>query len=205
MLTTLMLLAAAFSATQLRPQTTLDRLPDPKEEKTRTAYSGVPGETPTTPMPVSLAATMPETWVPCPLPSLVVLPPPSRAPRRSPVAQSKPPTTLRSGRGMIPVSRMATAAFFSALAHAGQRGGADPHDPGGHAAAPPAAASSRRTGRSGVTKATRGSRCRLPRRSSGSDTTRVLTELNSELTVAPSVVARPATASALAESFRTTM
>jgi hypothetical protein len=117
---------------------------------------------------------------------------------------------------MIPVSTMATAAFLAG-ATAPTTGAAPMRmTPVGTALVVPGALSamekageapesSKRTGRSGVTKATRGSRWRLPRRSRGSDTTRVLIEPNSELTVAPRLVALPATASALAESLRTTM
>src|SRR2546425_156823 len=96
---------------------------------------------------------------------------------------------------MIPVSTMATAAFLAGPVTPAS--GAAPiriTPVGTPPVAPvPAALSSRRTGRSGATKATRGSRWRLPSRSRGSDTTRVLMEPNSESTVAPSVVALPAT------------
>src|SRR5918994_2903737 len=41
----------------------------PLEPQTLAAYRSAPGATPSTPDPLSLAPTVPATWVPCPLPS----------------------------------------------------------------------------------------------------------------------------------------
>src|SRR5688572_31888556 len=77
----------ALAVTQSIPQITEDQVPLPLLSRTRTAHSRAPGATPTTPAPSSLAAAVPATWVPWPLPSSLVLP----------VEQFTPPTTLRSG------------------------------------------------------------------------------------------------------------
>src|SRR5215212_7337239 len=69
MFATLMPLLAAFAVTQSIPQATEDQLPEPALLSTRTGYTVAPGATPTTPLPSSFAATVPATWVPCPLPS----------------------------------------------------------------------------------------------------------------------------------------
>src|SRR5581483_515719 len=113
----------------------------------------------------------------------------------------------RSGRDMMPVSTTATAAFLAGPAP--PAGGAAPIRmtpvgtppipalPGvatARVAVAVTPASRRWTGRSDVTNATRGSRCRLARFSSGSVTTSALSEPNRESTVAPRPVARPATA-----------
>src|SRR3990172_9470010 len=55
---------AALTVTQSAPQMTEDHVPEPALFNTRTAYRGAPGATPTTPIPSSLAATVPATWVP---------------------------------------------------------------------------------------------------------------------------------------------
>ena len=92
-----------WAVIQSRPQTYHDTRPAPLEFRIRTAHRRTPGATPTTPMPLSRAPTMPATCVPCPLPS-------SHAARFE-VEQFTPPTTLRSGWSLsIPVSTMATSA-----------------------------------------------------------------------------------------------
>ena len=92
-----------WAVIQSRPQTYHDTRPEPPEFRMRTAHRRTPGATPTTPMPLSSAPTMPATCVPCPLPS-------SHAARLE-VEQFTPPTTLRSGWSLsIPVSTMATSA-----------------------------------------------------------------------------------------------
>src|SRR6266545_1898738 len=70
MLATLIPRLAALLVTQSMPQMTEDHVPEPALFSTRTEYSGAPGATPTTPTPLSLAATVPATCVPWPLPSL---------------------------------------------------------------------------------------------------------------------------------------
>lgn len=59
----------ALRVTQSTPQIMLDHEPEPEASSTRTAHSRAPGATPTTPMPLSRAAAIPATWVPCPWPS----------------------------------------------------------------------------------------------------------------------------------------
>ena len=92
-----------WAAIQSRPQTYHDTRPEPPESRMRTAHRRTPGATPTTPMPLSSAPTIPATCVPWPLPS-------SHAARLE-VEQLTPPTTLRSGWSLsMPVSTMATSA-----------------------------------------------------------------------------------------------
>src|SRR3989344_9571962 len=91
----------ALLVTKSIPQITLDHEPEPALFRTRTAQSFAPGATPTTPTPLSNAAIVPATCVPCPLPSL----------KLEPVEQFLPPTILvrRSGwLNCIPVSMTAT-------------------------------------------------------------------------------------------------
>jgi hypothetical protein len=47
----------------------LDKEPAARRSSTLTAYSFVPGATPTTPLPVLRPASVPATCVPCPLSS----------------------------------------------------------------------------------------------------------------------------------------
>src|ERR671938_935576 len=61
-----------LAVTQSMPHTTVDVVPEPDELRTRTAQSRAPGTIPTTPFASSLAAIVPETWVPWPFPSLYV-------------------------------------------------------------------------------------------------------------------------------------
>ncbi len=79
----------------------------PAESRIRTDHSRTPGATPTTPMPLSSAPTVPATWVPWPLgsPQLLGLS----------VEHEIPPAMLRSSwalvvRPPIPVSTIATSA-----------------------------------------------------------------------------------------------
>src|SRR3954447_18693460 len=74
MFATRMFSAAAFAATQLMPHSSCDSVPDADLLSTLTAYSRVPGATPTTPLPSSRAPTMPATLVPWPLSSLGTAP-----------------------------------------------------------------------------------------------------------------------------------
>src|SRR3989338_9014340 len=60
----------ALLVTKSRPQMTDDHEPEPALFSTRTAQSLAPGATPTTPTPLSKAAIVPATCVPCPFPSL---------------------------------------------------------------------------------------------------------------------------------------
>src|SRR5262249_29392407 len=61
-----------------------------------------PRATPTTPLPLSIAPTVPATCVPWPFPS--------HQAARFEVEQLTPPTTFRSARRAIPVSTIATSA-----------------------------------------------------------------------------------------------
>ena len=93
-------IVAAFRVTQSIPQRIEDVLPVPRDDSTRIDQSLAPGATPTVPKPLSRAPTMPATMVPCPTRSVEV----------SPLTQSTPPTTFRSGWfAWMPVSRMATS------------------------------------------------------------------------------------------------
>src|SRR4051794_9534131 len=84
--------------TQSMPQMIPERVPLPWLFSTRTAQRRAPGATPTTPTPLSLAAIVPATCVPWPLPSA----------QEVPVEQFLPPTTLRSVCfGSMPVSMTA--------------------------------------------------------------------------------------------------
>ncbi len=58
-----------WAAIQSRPQTYQDTRPLPAELRIRTAHRRTPGATPTTPIPLSSAPTVPATWVPWPFPS----------------------------------------------------------------------------------------------------------------------------------------
>ena len=118
-------MVAACAVTQSMPQMIDDHDPAPCEVSTRTAHSRAPGATPTTPLPLSRAPTVPATWVPWPLRSLYDKPP---------ATQLTPPTTLRS-RCLVsmPVSMIATSTSTAPRAVPGlgrtQRA-ADPGDPG---------------------------------------------------------------------------
>ena len=57
--------ASRWAAIQSRPQTYHDRRPSPDALRIRTDQSRTPGATPTTPMSLSIAPTVPATWVPC--------------------------------------------------------------------------------------------------------------------------------------------
>src|SRR5438552_7989495 len=57
------------AAIQSRPQTYQLSRPTPLLSRIRTAHKRTPGATPTTPVPLSIAPTVPATCVPCPLPS----------------------------------------------------------------------------------------------------------------------------------------
>ena len=78
--------------------------PSPAELRIRTDQSRTPGATPTTPMELSRAPTVPATCVPWPFAS------PHAA--RLVLEQLYPPATLRSGWALsIPVSTIATSAL----------------------------------------------------------------------------------------------
>src|SRR5213075_2687825 len=66
MFATLMPRLGPFAATQSRPQITHELRPVPAALSTFTAYSGVLGATPTTPLASSLAPMVPATCEPCP-------------------------------------------------------------------------------------------------------------------------------------------
>jgi hypothetical protein len=63
-LTTRMPFDRPFLASHSSAWMTLAKVPLPFSSRTRSANSGVPGATPTTPAPVFLAPMVPETWVP---------------------------------------------------------------------------------------------------------------------------------------------
>jgi hypothetical protein len=151
MLATVMSLFGSASVrvevTQSIPQMTPDVRPEPFASSTRTAHSFVPGATPTAPVPLFFAAIVPATWVPWPFWSFV-----------SPATQLLPATALRSGWvRLMPVSMTAT---FTGLASDTVWSTAAPvrRTPVGMLS--PVRTGTRPvafTGRSGVTKATRGS------------------------------------------------
>src|SRR3989475_6495124 len=58
---------AACWKTQSRPAMTSESDPLPEASRTFTQYSVALGATPMVPIWLSIAATIPETWVPCPL------------------------------------------------------------------------------------------------------------------------------------------
>src|SRR3954466_16309980 len=55
------------AAIQSRPHAYHESRPSPAGSRIRTAHNRTPGATPTTPMPLSNAPTIPPTWVPWPL------------------------------------------------------------------------------------------------------------------------------------------
>ena len=88
---------------QSSPHTYHESSPYPSALRIRTAQMRAPGATPTTPVVLSSAATVPATCVPWPFSS--------RHSVRSLVEQFTPPTTFRSGCRATPVSTMATSEF----------------------------------------------------------------------------------------------
>ena len=58
-----------WAVIQSRPQTYHETSPSPAELRIRTAHRRTPGATPTTPVPLSIAPTVPATCVPWPFPS----------------------------------------------------------------------------------------------------------------------------------------
>src|SRR5688500_12980382 len=60
------LLGSRWEAIQSRPQTYQDSNPAPVSSRILTAHRRTPGATPTTPLPLSIAPTVPATWVPWP-------------------------------------------------------------------------------------------------------------------------------------------
>ena len=70
-------IVSALAVTQSTPAMTSDMQPLPLGLRTLTAQMRAPGTSPTTPMSLSRAAIVPETWVPWPCPSsqLLVLAP----------------------------------------------------------------------------------------------------------------------------------
>src|SRR5262245_6593640 len=62
------LLGSCCARIQSSPQTHHDSRPAPLEFRMRTAHRRTPGATPTTPIVLSRAPTVPATWVPCPFP-----------------------------------------------------------------------------------------------------------------------------------------
>src|SRR5215213_6615829 len=94
-------IVSRWAYTQSSPQITDDQLPLPLLSRTLTAHSRAPGATPTTPRRLSLAAMVPETWVPCPLSSMSLVP-----------IQAWPPLMLSSRCLAIPVSSTATSALI---------------------------------------------------------------------------------------------
>ncbi len=90
--------------TQSSPAMNHDMLPLPASPMTLTPQTRAPGAVPTTPVPLSLAATVPATCVPCPLLSVKAV-----AVQPASLAQFTPPAIVRSGWALTPESRMATS------------------------------------------------------------------------------------------------
>ena len=142
-----------WAATHSSAQTIHDSQLVPCSGNTRSAHSRAPGATPTTPMPLSLAAAMPATCVPCPLTS-------SQSPR-SEVTQLYPPATFRSGwLRWMPVSMIAMSAStrvsVPSMSAIDDSSASTRPTPGGRIWSVSSKA------RSGRTEATRGSRCSSP-------------------------------------------
>src|SRR5204863_484117 len=91
-LATLIFSAAAWPVTQLIPQRICDSVPLPDVFITLTAYSLVPGATPTTPEPWLRAPMIPATFVPCPLSSWAA--PPAGAPSSASATATERPRRL---------------------------------------------------------------------------------------------------------------
>src|SRR5574341_623746 len=94
----------ALAVTQSTPAITPLVVPLPPQPSTLTPWSGAPGATPTTSWVLSFAATVPDTWVPWPLQSLL-----------GPPAKLTCCTTFRSGCvTSMPVSMMYTLTLDTA-------------------------------------------------------------------------------------------
>ena len=94
-------LAGDFESTKSSPHSTCVAPPTPLLLRTRTDQSFASGATPRTPMPLSIAAIVPATWVPCPLKSSGL----------EPLEQLTPPMMFEARSGLfrsMPVSITAT-------------------------------------------------------------------------------------------------